>query len=54
VVKAYRAGQLAGLAEGEEAGQERRHRRLTVLSPALRRSVLAIWPKPNKWVVVSK
>ncbi len=42
VVKAYRAGQLGGLAEGEEAGQERPQRRLTVLSPALQRSVLAI------------
>jgi len=42
VVKAYRVGQLAGLAEGEEAGQEHPQRRLTVLSPALQRSVLAI------------
>jgi transposase len=42
VVKAYRAGQLEGLAAGEEIGQERAPRRLTVLAPALRRSVLAI------------
>jgi transposase len=42
VVKAYRAGQLGGIAEGEEASQERPSRRLTVLSPALQRSVLAI------------
>jgi transposase len=42
VVKAYRAGQGAGRGEGEETGQERPPRRLTVLSPALRRSVLAI------------
>jgi transposase len=42
VVKAYRAGQVAGLAEAEEASQERAQRRLTVLSPALQRSVLAI------------
>jgi transposase len=42
VVRAYRAGQLAGLGEGEEASQERPPRRLTVLSPALKRSVLAI------------
>jgi transposase len=44
VVKAYRAGQLAGLAEGEEVGQERPPRRLTVLSPALRRAGLAMLP----------
>ena len=31
VVKAYRAGQLEGLAEGEEVSQERSPRRLTVL-----------------------
>jgi hypothetical protein len=42
VVKAYRTGQLAGLAEEEDAGQERGPRRLTVLSPALKRSVLAM------------
>jgi transposase len=42
VVKAYRTGQLAGLAEEEDEGQERGPRRLTVLSPALKRSVLAI------------
>lgn len=42
VVKAYRAGQWEGLAEGEEAGQESPPRRLTGLSPALKRSVLAI------------
>jgi transposase len=42
VVKAYRAGQLEGLAEGEAASQECPPRRLTVLSPALKRSVLAI------------
>jgi DDE superfamily endonuclease len=42
VVRAYRAGQLAGLAEGEEAGPERPPRRLTVRAPALQRSVLAI------------
>jgi transposase len=41
VVRAYRAGQLAGLGEGEEASQERPPRRLTVLSPALKRSELA-------------
>jgi transposase len=44
VVKAYRAGQLEGLGEGEEGGQERLRRRLTVLAPALKRSVLAILP----------
>ena len=42
VLKAYRAGQLGGLAEGEEVGRESSPRRLTVLSPALQRSVLAI------------
>jgi transposase len=42
VVKAYRAEQLEGFVEGEETGPERSPRRLTVLSPALRRSVLAI------------
>ena len=35
VVKAYRAGQWAGLAEAEESGQAGRPRRLTVLAPAL-------------------
>jgi transposase len=40
VVKAYRTGQLAGLEE--DAGQERGPRRRTVLSPALKRSVVAI------------
>lgn len=42
VVKAYRAGQLGRLAAEEEASQERGQRRLTALSPALQRSVLAI------------
>lgn len=42
VVKADRAGQLEGLAEGEQAGLAPPPRRLTVLSPALKRSVLAI------------
>jgi len=42
VVKAYRAGQWEGLAEGEEVGQKRPPRRLAVLAPALKRSVLAI------------
>ena len=42
VAKAYRAGQVAGLTVGGESGQQRSQRRLTVLSPALRRSVLAI------------
>lgn len=42
VVKAYRAGQWAGLAGEEEAGAEGRFRRLPVLAPALTRSVLAI------------
>jgi transposase len=42
VVKAYRAGQWAGGAEEEESGQACPPRRLTVLAPALRRSVLAI------------
>src|SRR5262249_23521024 len=42
VVKAYRAGQVAGLAEEAEASQERGQRRRTGLSPALQRSVLAI------------
>jgi transposase len=40
VVKAYRTGHLAGLEE--DAGQERGPRRRTVLSPALKRSVVAI------------
>jgi transposase len=40
VVKAYRTGQLAGLEE--DAGQERGPRRRTVLSPALKRSGVAI------------
>jgi transposase len=42
VVKAYRAGQVAGLAAEEEASHERGPRRRTVLSPALKRSMLAI------------
>jgi transposase len=42
VVRAYQAGQWKGLAEGEEAGEENSPGRLTVLSPALKRSVLAI------------
>ena len=42
VVKAYRAGQVAGLAEEGAANQERGPRRRTVLSPALKRSMLAI------------
>jgi transposase len=41
VVKAYRAGRLAGLAAGEAAGLERPSRRLTVRAPTLKRSVLA-------------
>jgi transposase len=50
VVKAYRAGQLAGLAVGEEAAPERPPGRLTVLSPALQRSVLAILHSvPRRW-----
>lgn len=43
-VKAYRAGQLEGLAEGEAVSQECLPRRRTVLSPALKRSVLTILP----------
>ena len=42
VVKAYRAGQVAGGAEAEESGQAGPPRRLTVLAPALTRAVLAI------------
>jgi transposase len=42
VVKAYRAGQLAGLAEGREGGPECLFRRLTVLAPVLQRSLGAI------------
>ena len=42
VVKAYRAGQWAGLAEERRTGQAGPRRRLTGLAPALRRSVLAI------------
>jgi transposase len=42
VVKAYRAGQVAGLVEEAEASQERAPRRLRGLSPTLRRSVRAI------------
>jgi transposase len=42
VVQAYRTGQGKGLEEEEETGLERSSRRRTVLSPALKRSVLAI------------
>jgi transposase len=42
VVKAYHAGQVAGLAAEETAGPECRPQHLTGLAPALRRSVLAI------------
>jgi transposase len=42
VVKAYRAGQLAGLAEGREGDPECPLRRLTGLAPVLRRSLGAI------------
>jgi transposase len=42
VVKGYRAGQWAGLTEAEERGSEGRPRRLTVLAPALTRSLVAI------------
>ena len=42
VVKAYRARQVAGLAEEGEASQERGPRQRTMLSPALKRSMLAI------------
>ena len=42
VVQAYRTGQWAGLAEAEAPGLERSPRRVTVLSPALKRSVVAI------------
>ena len=42
VVAAYRAGQWDGLATAEEPGLECPPRRLTVLSPALKRSVVAI------------
>ena len=42
VVAAYRAGQWEGLAAEEETGPEPSPRRLPVLSPALKRSVVAI------------
>jgi transposase len=42
VVKAYRAGQWAGGAEEEESGRAAPPRRLTGLTPALTRAVLAI------------
>lgn len=42
VLRAYRAGQWEGLGEGEEAGRASPQRRPPVLSPALKRSVLAI------------
>jgi hypothetical protein len=42
VVQAYGAGQWEGLAEAAESGPACPPRRLTVLAPALRRSVLAI------------
>jgi transposase len=42
VVKAYRAGQWAGLAEAAESGQAGPVRRVTGLAPTLRRSVLAV------------
>ena len=42
VVKAYRAGQVAGGAEAEENGQAGPSRPLTVLAPARPRAVLAI------------
>jgi transposase len=42
VVKAYRAGQWDGLGEEEETGPACPCRRRTVLSPALKRSVLAM------------
>jgi transposase len=42
VVKAYRAGQVAGGAEAEENGQAGPSRPLRVLAPALTRAVLAI------------
>jgi transposase len=42
VVRAYQAGQWEGRAAGEGAGEETSRGRLTVLSPALQRSVLAI------------
>ena len=41
VVRAYRAGQWEGLGEEEEARGESTRRRLPVLSPALKRAVLA-------------
>lgn len=44
VVRAYRLGQWAELGGGEEAGRVHAPGRLTVLSPALKRSVLAILP----------
>ncbi len=52
VVTGYRAGQWEGLGEGEETGQERLPRRLRVLSPALKRWVLAIVnsvPRLSRW-----
>ena len=42
VVKAYRAGQWAGLAEAAESGQAGLVRRVPGLAPTLRRSVLAV------------
>jgi transposase len=42
VVKAYRAGQWAGLAEAAESGQAGPVQRVTGLAPTLRRSVLAV------------
>jgi transposase len=44
VVAAYRAGQWDGLAAEEETDPAGPRRRLTVLSPALKRSVIAILP----------
>jgi transposase len=51
-VKAYRAGQFAGLATEERAGPEARPRRWTGLVPALIRSVLALMhsvPRLSGW-----
>jgi hypothetical protein len=42
VVRAYRAGHWEGLAGGEGSGRESRQRWPRVLSPGLKRSVLAI------------